>query len=205
MKVIGLTGGIASGKSTAAMHAGQLGAHVIDADKLGHRVYEPGTPGFVKVVETFGEDIVDADGNIDRRRLGSKVFADPAELKKLTDISWPQIKQYARDEIESLARSDSNNVVVLEAAVLLEAEWQDIVDEVWTVFVPPKIAIERATSRDAIEASAIQERIDAQLSNEERLAKSDVAIENSGSVSDLKEAVAKEMKRVNGSPVGAST
>lgn len=195
MKVIGLTGGIASGKSTAAAYAGELGAHVIDADKLGHRVYEPGTPGFAKVVETFGDDVVDAEGNIDRRRLGSKVFADPAELRKLTDISWPQIKEYARDEIATASKT-SDSAIVLEAAVLLEAGWQDIVDEVWAITVPAETALVRATMRDGVDAKVIQERINAQISNEERTAQADVCIENTGSLADLKTAIDKELQRI---------
>ena len=195
MKVIGLTGGIASGKSTAASYAGERGAYVIDADRLGHKVYEPGTPGFEKVVETFGDDVVDANGNIDRRQLGSKVFADPAELKKLTDISWPQIKRYAKDEIEAVPQV-SNSIIVLEAAVLLEADWQDIVDEVWTITVPPETAVERATARDDVDVEAVQRRIDAQISNEERMSRSDVCIENTGTLDDLKAAIETEVKRI---------
>lgn len=196
MKVIGLTGGIASGKSTAAAYAGELGAHVIDADKLGHKVYEPGTPGFAKVVETFGDDIVDAEGNIDRRQLGSKVFADPAELRKLTDISWPQIKKYARAEVAETSKANES-VIVLEAAVLLEAGWQDIVDEVWTITIPPNTALERATSRDGVDAKVVQARIDAQITNEERIAQADVSIENTGSLDDLKRAIEQQLQRVS--------
>lgn len=184
MIVIGLTGGIASGKSTAARHLAERGALVIDADKLGHRVYEPGRPAFAKVVAAFGEDVVGASGEIDRKVLGGKVFGDPLQLTRLTDIVWPEILAMAKAEIAA-ADADGQQVVVLEAAVLLEANWQDDVDQVWVVTVTPEVAIERASTRDGVEPAAVQARINAQLSNAEREAKADLVIDNSGSEADL--------------------
>jgi phosphopantetheine adenylyltransferase/dephospho-CoA kinase len=182
--VIGLTGGIASGKSTAARHLGERGAVVIDADKLGHRVYEQGRGAFGKVVQAFGDDVVGADGEIDRKVLGGKVFGDPLQLTRLTDIVWPEILAMAKDEIEE-ARAAGEAVVVLEAAVLLEANWQDDVDEVWVVTVTPEVAIERATARDGVDAEAVQARINAQLSNAERVEEADRVIDNSGVEAEL--------------------
>ena len=121
MTVIGLTGGIASGKSTAASFLRERGAHVIDADRLGHRAYEPDTEAFRAVVDAFGEDIVAADGQVDRRALGGKVFGKPQVLKQLTDIVWPEIRRLAEIEIEATLEEDPARLVVLEAAVLLEA------------------------------------------------------------------------------------
>ena len=183
MIVIGLTGGIASGKSTAARHLGERGATVIDADKLGHRAYDPDTPGFDKVVAEFGLDVVD-DGKIDRKALGAKVFGDPAALKRLTDIVWPEILQLAKADILRAGRRGAS-VVVLEAAVLLEAGWEDQVDEVWVVTVEPAVAVERASARDGVDAAAVQARIDAQLSNAERIAKAGTVIDNSGTEAEL--------------------
>lgn len=183
MIVIGLTGGIASGKSTAARYLGEKGATVIDADKLGHRAYDPGTPGFDKVAAAFGPDVVKG-GQIDRRALGGKVFGDPAQLKRLTDIVWPEILALAKAEIE-VARGSDAAVVVLEAAVLLEAGWQREVDQVWVVTVTPATAIARASQRDSVDAKAIQARIDAQLSNAERTAQANVVIDNSGTEAAL--------------------
>ena len=178
--IIGLTGGIASGKSTAARMLSELGAHVIDADKLGHRAYEPHTQAFAQVVETFGEDVVDADGQIDRRALGGKVFGREEELAKLTAIVWPEIMRLTNEEIAEARAANPNVIIVLEAAVLLEAGWQKGVDQVWCVVVSPEVAIERATARDGVDAAAVQARIDAQLSNDERTSQSDVVIDNSG-------------------------
>ena len=198
MIVIGLTGGIASGKSTAAEQLRKSGAHVIDADRLGHRVYEPGSPGFQKVVNEFGHDLVAADGSINRQLLGGKVFGDPAQMKRLTDIAWPEIRRMAAEEIEA-ERERGTAVVVLEAAVLIEAEWTDLVDEVWVVYVKPEIARERLMTRNNLSAEAAQARIDSQLSNKDRLALADVKIENSDSIEELTKKVDARWKKLQAS------
>ena len=199
MVVIGLTGGIASGKSTAARYLADKGAHMIDADKLGHRVYEAGRPAFDKVVAAFGDEVVGEDGEIDRRALGGKVFGSPEQLQRLTDIAWPEILAMAKDEIDK-ARTDGASIVVLEAAVLLEANWQSDVDEVWVVTVAPALAIERATARDGVDEAAVQARIDAQLSNGERLALADVVIDNRGTEAELHAKLATEWARLCHAP-----
>jgi len=178
--IIGLTGGIASGKSTVASTLGTWGAYVIDADKLGHNAYISGTQAFTDVVTAFGDDIIGADGEVDRRSLGGKVFGNPERLKKLTDIVWPAIMRTAEQEIASAKAENLNRVVVLEAAVLIEAGWLSLVDQVWVTVVEPSVAIERASARDGVDAAAVQARIDAQLSNDERIAKAHDVIHNSG-------------------------
>ena len=204
MVVIGLTGGIASGKSTAARYLAEKGAHMIDADKLGHRVYQAGRPAFDRVVAAFGDDVVGDDGEIDRRALGGKVFASPEQLKRLTDIAWPEILAMATEEIGE-ARRLGASVVVLEAAVLLEANWQSDVDEVWVVTVEPEVAIARATARDGVDESAVQARIDAQLSNPERAALADVVIENGGSEAELLSKLDAEWQRVGRASLEAAS
>lgn len=204
MVVIGLTGGIASGKSTAARYLAEKGAHMIDADKLGHRVYEAGRPAFDKVVAAFGDDVVGDDGEIDRRVLGGKVFGSPEQLKRLTDIAWPEILAMAIEEIGK-ARSQGASVVVLEAAVLLEADWQSDVDEVWVVTVAPEVAIARATARDGVDEAAVQARIDAQLSNAERVEIADVVIDNGGSQAELLSRLDAEWQRVRQAPLEAAS
>jgi dephospho-CoA kinase len=178
--IIGLTGGIASGKSTVASTLGTWGAYVIDADKLGHNAYISGTQAFTDIVTAFGDDIIGADGEVDRRSLGGKVFGNPERLKKLTDIVWPAIMRTAEQEIASAKAENLNRVVVLEAAVLIEADWLSLVDQVWVTVVEPSVAIERASARDGVDAAAVQARIDAQLSNDERIAKAHDVIHNSG-------------------------
>jgi phosphopantetheine adenylyltransferase/dephospho-CoA kinase len=195
---IGLTGGIASGKSTAARYLEQLGAHIIDADALGHRVYLPATPGFRRVVASFGDDVVGVDGQIDRKVLGGKVFGEPARLKQLTDIVWPEILALAEAEMTETACRDPARIIVLEAAVLLEAGWEKAVDEVWAILVAPQTAVARACARDGLSAEDVQRRIDAQMSNEARRAAADVVIDNSGGAETLLARIDREWLRVTG-------
>ncbi|NKC12784.1 MAG: dephospho-CoA kinase [Gammaproteobacteria bacterium] len=178
MKVIGLTGGIASGKSTAASYLSGRGAYIIDADKLGHAAYGPETPAFEQVVATFGQAIVDGSGHIDRKALGARVFGENNRLKELTDIVWPAIRRLAEARIEEHRAKQPYSVVVLEAAVLFEAGWEDAVDEVWVVIAEHEIAIRRAIARDGVDRAAVEARLAAQLSNEQRRARADVVIDN---------------------------
>ena len=177
--VIGLTGGVASGKSTAARYLESQGAHIIDADRLGHRAYEPDTLVHSRIVEIFGAQVIGEDGRIDRRALGGQVFGQPEALKRLTDIVWPEIRRLAEEEIAVEQGKNPNRVVVLEAAVLLEASWEDVVQEIWVIVIDRASVIRRAVHRDGANETAIQRRIDAQLSNEERIKRADVVIENS--------------------------
>ena len=196
MTIIGLTGGIASGKSTASERLRELGALVVDADLLGHRVYDPGTPGFEKIVNAFGHDLVAEDGSIDRRILGGKVFGAPEEMKRLTDIAWPEIRRMAGEEFAKLRKQDPNAVIVFEAAVLLEAGWQDLVDEVWVVTTKIETAIERLKSRNGLGREAAMARIDSQMSNRQRLEFADVKIDNSEDEEKLRSRIEYHWKRL---------
>lgn len=201
--IIGLTGGIASGKSTAARHLAALGAHVIDADRLGHRAYEPGTGAHQAVIDAFGPDVRAADGTIDRKALGGKVFGDPAQLKRLTDIVWPEIRRLAQEDIAAAQAENPGAVVFLEAAVLLEAGWQNGLDETWVVVVDRDTAVQRAMARDGLDAAAVQSRIDAQLSNEQRLAHATVVVDNSGTEAAMIARLDAEWARLAGAGVAA--
>ncbi len=184
MHVIGLTGGIASGKSTVTRFFKDRDVPVIDADILGHRTYDPGTETFAAVVKAFGDDLVAADGTIDRRVLGGKVFGKPDELKRLTDIVWPGIRRLASEALSEFEAA-GNALVVLEAAVLFEAGWEDLADEVWVVVVEPDLAVQRLASRNGLDEAAARARIDSQLSNAERTARADVVITNNGTLEEL--------------------
>eukprot|EP00911_Craspedida_sp_UC1_P001239 UC1_evm1s934 len=146
--VIGLTGGIASGKSGVAQRLVARGAEHVNADLLGHAAYAPGTSAHAEVIEAFGQDIVSAeDGiSIDRRILGPRVFANPAALHRLNGIVWPAIAEAVRTRIDNCTAP----VCVVEAAVLLEADWTDLVDEVWVCIVPPEEAVRRVMRRDGL-------------------------------------------------------
>ena len=196
MRILGLTGGIASGKSTAATQLKELGAIVLDADRYGHRVYEQDTPGFHAVVNEFGHDLVGEDGEIDRRVLGGKVFGDPAQMKRLTDIVWPEIRRLAAEEIAEIRDREPATVIVLEAAVLIEAEWQDLGDEVWVIIVEPELAKKRLMERNRLSEEQAEARIGSQLTNKERLEHADVSIKNSGSLEEFGEVIQKEWDRL---------
>ena len=183
--IIGLTGGIASGKSTVAQALGDRGAYIIDADKLGHTAYLAGSGAFDQVVAAFGTDIVADDGEIDRRKLGGKVFGNESALRQLTDIVWPSIRAMAEKEIADAQRSAPERIVVLEAAVLIEADWLDLADQIWVTVVKPAVAIERACARDNLSEDAVRTRLDAQLSNDERRSYADHVIDNSSDEAHL--------------------
>ena len=185
LKVICLTGGLAAGKSTAVKYLADQGAAVIDADVLGHRAYDPGTDAYNAVINTFGEDVRGEDDQIDRKVLGSKVFGKPEKLKALTDIVWPEIRRLAENEIAASQQADPDRIVVLEAAVLFEAGWEDVGDEVWVVVVDPETAITRSMARDGFPRDAVQSRLDSQLSNEARVARADVVITNNGTEAEM--------------------
>ena len=195
MIVIGLTGGIASGKTTAAEQLAELGGTVIDADRLGHRAYEPNSPAFEKIVNEFGHDVVADDGTINRQILGGKVFGDAEQMLRLTNIVWPEIHRLAKTDISECRRSGAE-VVVLEAAVLIEAEWLDLVDEVWVVSVKPPVARERLMARNKLSEEQAQARLDSQISNRKREEHADVKVENSGDPAQFERRITFQWKRL---------
>jgi dephospho-CoA kinase len=188
LHVIGLTGGIASGKTTVTKFFRDRGVPIIDADILGHRTYDPGTDTFNAVVEAFGQELVAADGTIDRRVLGGKVFGKPEEMARLTGIVWPGIRKLAGEELSGLEVA-GNTIACLEAAVLFEAGWEDMVDEVWVVVVEPDEAVRRLGERNGLDEAAARARIESQLSNAERRARAQVVIENNGTFEELTERI----------------
>lgn len=186
MRTVGLTGGIGSGKSTVAEILAELGALVIDADRVGHEVYLPGTPGWQLVVDAFGGGVVALDGTIDRKALGAIVFADPGELARLNAIVHPLIRAAVSDRVAAARAAAPRQPIVIEAAVLIEARWYELVDEVWVVVASPETVIRRVTASRAMDEAAVRARIGAQLGDEERRRVADVVIVNDGSRDDLR-------------------
>ena len=183
MITIGLTGGIGSGKSTVARMLVERGAAYVSADLVGHRSYLKGTAAYGRLIATFGDEIVGVDGEIDRQKLGRRVFSDENERQRLNDIVWPAIEELAARDLDGL-RSKGERVTVLEAAILLEAGWQRLVDEVWNVVADPETARRRLEAKGMAPDQA-EARINSQLSNEERARQSDVVIENNGTPAEL--------------------
>ena len=195
MRVIGLTGGIASGKSLVSKRLAERGAVVIDADKLGHESYRRGTETYQAVVEAFGRDVVGPDGEIDRGALGAKVFGDAEARRRLEAIVWPAIRRLGAERIEAL-RAEGVLVAVLEAAVLIEADWLDLADEVWLVITSPETARQRMMERNGLSPEQAEARIRAQLTNEQRRPYAQVVIENDGALDELRAAVDEAWKRL---------
>ena len=193
---IGLTGGIGSGKSTVASLLEGLGAVVIHADVVGHEVYLPHTEGWRRVTAAFGNEILKPDEAIDRQKLGAIVFRDPAALKQLNAIVHPLIYAEVDRRIRSLRGSNFVLPIVVEAAILIEANWLPLVDEVWLVIAGKDAVIERLSSQRGLSAEEVSRRVDAQLNDAERRKFADVVIENSGSVDELRRRVTSAWKRV---------
>ena len=193
--VIGLTGGIASGKSVVSQMLADHGALVIDADKVGHEAYRRGSGCYDAVVKAFDPDVVGADGEIDRKALGAKVFAEPALRKRLEGIVWPWMHE-TMDKRLAQIRTEGTPVVVLEAAVLIEADWTPITDQVWVVTVAPEIARQRVMERNGLTAEQADARINAQLTNGERAKHARVIIDNSGTLDELKRRVTAEWEKL---------
>jgi dephospho-CoA kinase len=190
MLVIGLTGGIGTGKSLVAHMLGELGAEIIDADRIGHEAYTPHTPVWKEVVEAFGEDILQTSGEIDRKRLGSIVFSDPKELARLNSIMHPRMAEMIHKRVIELEGQGADTVVV-EAAVLVEAGWDKLpwVDEVWVTRSDEEQVVQRIKERNNLPDEEIRKRIGSQLPFEERSRNAQVVVDNSGAIDDLKQAV----------------
>ena len=179
---VGLTGGIASGKSLVADELAARGAVIIDADVLAREVVEPGTTGLATVVERFGEGVLDGD-RLDRRRLGQIVFADPEARRDLERIVHPAVRARAA-ELEREAAPDA--VVVHVIPLLVETGQQDRFDVVLVVDVDQQTQLVRLVTRDGLTEADARARLAAQASREQRRAAADIVIDNSGSVTDLK-------------------
>jgi len=187
--IIGLTGGIGSGKSTVAAMLADLGAIVIDADKVGHEVYLPGTEGFRRVVEAFGRDVVGSDGTIDRRILGARVFGDLASLKRLNALVHPLIGDEIRTRLQAAVGSadqgGTRRPIVVEAAIMMEAGWR-FFDRIWVVVVTPETAVTRVVASRGLSRDDVERRIAAQMTNAERERIADLVIRNDGTLDALR-------------------
>jgi dephospho-CoA kinase len=183
---VGLTGGIASGKTTVSDALGACGAVVIDADVLARQVVEPGTPGLAAVVERFGADVLTDDGRLNREALGRVVFADPEARRDLEAIVHPAVRARAA-ALESAAPTDS--VVVHVIPLLVETGQQDDYDVMVVVDVQPERQLERLRQRNGLDADAARARIAAQATRAARLAVADVVLTNDADTDDLLEQV----------------
>jgi dephospho-CoA kinase len=187
--VIGLTGGIGAGKSTVTQMLEELGAAVIDADKVGHQIYLPDLPAWREIVATFGEEVLNADRTINRLALGKIVFADPEALRTLNRIVHPKMFDRMAELIAELRARGGMKAIVVEAAVLIEANWMPLVDQVWVVVASEAVVVDRLAKQRHVSPEQVRTRIAAQLSNDERLKHAQVVIRNDGSVEEVRTAV----------------
>ena len=188
MLVIGLTGGIGTGKSEVARLLQSLGASVISADEVGHEAYAPDSESWREVVDTFGKEILQPSGEIDRQKLGAIVFSDPQQLEKLNAIMHPRMARMVADRIQVL-RDQGASTVVVEAALLFEAGWDSLVDEVWTTDSSVESVVERLQARNGMDEKEARRRIDSQMDPAERIERSDLVVDNSSDVSALEQTV----------------
>ena len=188
MIVIGLTGGIGSGKSEVSRVLNELGAEIIDADRLGHEAYQPHTETWEALVAAFGEGILRPGGEVDRKALGSIVFSSPDALAQLNAIVHPRMREMMRERLDERS-AQGVKVVVIEAAVLLEAGWDSLVDEVWVTTATEESVVQRLSQRNNLSEEEIRKRINSQLKNEERVRRATVVIKNSDGLKELRQCV----------------
>ncbi|NLH46234.1 MAG: dephospho-CoA kinase [Acholeplasmataceae bacterium] len=195
MKIIGLTGGIGSGKTSVASKLRALGARVFDADEVAKNAVLPGTEGFRKVVEIFGTQIVDAEGKLDRTVLAEIVFNDKESLKTLEEIIHGYVWQET-DKFLIECRQAGERAVILDVPLLIECGWHKKVDEVWLVALPVEKQIMRTMERSGMTAEAVQARIAAQMSLDEKKKYATLIIDNSGTWEETEKQVIAAWEKV---------
>ena len=187
MITVGLTGGIGSGKSTVAQILGEFGAPILDADQVAHTTYAPGGPAYDAVIAAFGAQVLAPDRTIDRKKLGAVVFGNPEQLSKLTSIVWPATFDGIRRSVAELRASGAKLPIIVEAAILIEANWQPLFDEIWLVRAPREQVVARIEIQRGLKPAETEARIRAQLSDEERAKHATLVIENNGSIEELRD------------------
>jgi dephospho-CoA kinase len=187
VRVLGLTGGIGSGKSSVAQMFADLGAEVIDADQLARDVVEPGQPALEEIASTFGRDILLADGRLNRGKLARIVFADPAARARLNAITHPRIRE--RMEADVAARRSGPGVLILDIPLLYENDRVSAVEKVIVVWVDPETQQRRLSLRDGLGREETLQRIAAQMPLDAKRARADHVVDNSGSQQDTRRQV----------------
>ena len=196
--IVGLTGGIVSGKSTVALMFKDLGAKIVDADKLGHSVILPHKPAWEKIVKIFGKDVLQNDLTIDREKLGKIVFANQSLLKKLNDITHPEITKIIKKEIDSLKNKTYNQkkILIIDAALIYEAKIDRLMDKIIVVYIDEDEQIKRLIKRNNLSKDEALQRIKSQMPMKEKVKMADYVIDNSNSLDKTKKQVEKIWKNL---------
>lgn len=189
LSVLGVTGGIASGKTTVANMLEELGAPIIDFDLLARQVVEPGQPAFKDIIAYFGDDVIDKNGTLDRKRLSGIVFSDPEKRKILERITHPRIFEAFLHQVREMAQKYPHGIVQAVIPLLFEADLRHLVHKVLMVYVSPDKQIERLIRRDSISHEEANRILKAQMPIDQKVAKADFVIHNEGNVDETRKAV----------------
>jgi len=176
---IGLTGGIATGKSTVANLLAERGAYIIDLDLIAREVVEPGQPALARVAERFGQAVLREDGTLDRKKLGSIVFADEAQRKALEAILHPAIRAVMKERMVARESSHPEQLVVVDVPLLFESKLEPYFEQIMLVYVPREEQLKRLMKRDGLSREDAERRLAAQMSIEDKKALADIVIDNS--------------------------
>lgn len=182
--LIGLTGGIASGKSTVSKTLKELGAYIIDGDETAHSVIEPHKPAWRDMLDTFGRDILNPDDTIDRDKMGAIVFGNPDQLARLNQITHPRIMESFKEDYRRIKAANPNAILVLEIPLLYETFMDRMCDEVWVVWVDYETQLKRLMDRNHYSLEEAKSRIESQIPLDEKAHRADVVINNCGSIQE---------------------
>jgi len=199
MLIVGLTGGVASGKTAVSQILREEGAYLIDADWIARELVQPHMAAWNELIRVFGKEILQGDGSIHRKRLAAKVFSDPEQRNLLNQILHPRIKAEMDRRVKEIGRRDPDAIVVIDAALLIELKNHREMDKVIVVTSTEKQQIERLKKRDGVEQEEAQKILSSQMPLEEKLKVADFVIRNEGSFEETKKRVKEvfqELKRV---------
>ncbi len=189
MTVAGLTGGIASGKTTVARMFAEEGAHVIDIDEISRFVVEPHKPAWQDIVGYFGETLLRDDWTVDRNRLGRIVFADPIKRKKLERMVHPRILKEYEERLRTIIKKNRQAVVIADVPLLMETDMRHWFEKVIVVYIPPESQIMRLVQRNGLSRQAARDRLNSQMPIEEKVRRADFVIDNRGSLEETRRQV----------------
>ena len=188
MFVIGLTGGIGTGKTEVTHVLRELGAVVIESDKVAHLSYRPGTDAYDEIIDQFGKEVLDDSGVIDRGKLGGLVFAGADSRIQLEKIVWPAVRSWITERLIH-EKERGTKIIVIEVPKLFEAGWDDLADAIWTVEAPSAAIAQRVNVRSNLSETETNARVQAQITRAERAERADLLIENSAELADLRERI----------------
>jgi len=183
---IGLTGGIATGKSTVSRLLAERGAAIIDADVIAREIMEPGHPVLAAVSERFGPGVLNTDGTLNRKKLGEIVFSNPEERKALEALTHPAIRAEMKQRMEELEAADPHRLVVADIPLLYESGLDPLYERIMVVYVPREVQLTRLMLRDELSKEAAEQRINAQMDIEIKKERADILIDNSGGLEETK-------------------